>query len=166
NSRRIISMTKRLVSAAASVAAASAAALALAPSAMAANAGTCTLQGTATFTTPLTLGPAAAPFDYTFNGNLSTCASGTSSSGRNTTPSGGTISTPASVSGDGSCVSSTTGPGIAVVNWNDNNTTVVSYTTTGALAAVAVKGTVLSSATVGGTTYTTNEPSTPVGDTA
>lgn len=171
-------MTKRLVSAAATLAAIGGTALALAPSAMAtANGGTCTLQGTANFATPLTVGPAASPFTYTFSGNLSNCVSGNASSGPGTTPSGGTIATPTPVQGSGSCVSSTTGQnatGIAVVNWNDGKTTVEQYTTTGALAAVVQQGTIIPSYTYQSgtdatgnpvfTTVTTNEPSTPVGD--
>jgi hypothetical protein len=157
-------MTKRLVSAAASVAAIGAAALALAPSAMAYNGGTCTLQGTATFNTPLTAGPAASPFTYTFSGNLSNCESGSQSGGFGPQGMTGTITTPAAVSGSGSCVSSTTGPGIAVVNWSDGKTTVEQYSTQGALAGVVDQGTVVASATIGTTTYSTNEPSTPVGD--
>jgi len=152
-------MTKRLVSAAASVAAIGAAALALAPSAMAApHGGVCQMSGTATFGTPLTV--SSQPFTYTFTGTLSNCQS--SGGG----PTGGTISTPAAASGSGGCVSSTTS-GIAVIQWNGTGTTTVeSYKTTGALAAVALQGTVIASTTVGTTTYTTNEPSTPVGDSA
>lgn len=161
-------MTKRLVSAAASLAAIGAAALATAPSAMAYNGGSCVLQGDAVFSTPLTAGPQAQPFSYTFTGSLSNCESGGSASGLNSVPTGGSISTPAPVSGSGSCFSSTTGPGIAVVSWNDGKTTVEQYSTTGYLAAVVVQGTVVASATVNNngttSTYTTDEPSTPVGD--
>lgn len=152
-------MTKRLVSAAASVAAIGAAALALAPSAMAApHGGVCQLSGTATFGTPLTV--SSQPFTYTFSGTLSSCQSSSS-----TAPTGGTITTPAAATGSGGCVSSTTS-GIAVVTWNTGTTTVEQYSTTGAAAAVALQGKVIASTTVGTTTYTTDEPSTPVGDSA
>jgi hypothetical protein len=165
-------MTKRLVSAAASVAAIGAAALALAPSAMAApNGGLCQLTGTANFAPP-GLTTSSAPFSYTFSGTLTNCHSG-SSAGLNSTPTGGTVFTPDPVSGSGGCATSTTG-GVAIVQWNDQNTTVVKYTTTGALAAVVQQGSVVASYTsttqkdpLGNPiTYTTNEPSTPVGDSA
>jgi hypothetical protein len=159
------SMTKRLISLAASVAAIGAATLVLAPSAMAtANSGGCQLQGAATFSTPLQAGPAASPFAYTFSGALSSCQSGNASTGPNSTPTGGTIFTPDAGTGSGSCVSSTSN-GVAVVNWNDGDATVEQFSTSGAVAAVDVSGTVVSSYTASnGTTYTTNEPSTPVGD--
>ena len=162
-------MTKRLVSAAVSVAAIGAAALAMAPSAMAtANGGVCQLQGTATFPTPLTAGPAASPFSYTFSGTLSNCHGAQASATQTAVPSGGTIFTPDTVSGTGSCVDSgvPTGiPGTSVIDWNDGKVTVESYSTSGALAAVVVTGSVIASYTAkNGTVYTTNEPSTPVGD--
>jgi hypothetical protein len=155
-------MTKRLVSAAASVAAIGVTALALAPSAMATpHGGVCQLSGTATFGTPLTV--SSQPFTYTFSGTLSSCQS---TGG----PSGGNIFTPNSATGTGGCVSSTTN-GIAVVQWSSGTTTVEQYSTTGAAAAVALQGKVIASTTGPGPngttiTYTTNEPSTPVGDSA
>jgi hypothetical protein len=169
-------MTKRLVSAAATLAAIGGAALALAPSAMAFNGGTYTLQGTANFGTPLTLGPGASPFTYTFSGNLSNCESGNSSPAAAPQGLTGKISTPVAVSGSGSCASSTTGPGVAVVQWSDGTTTVEKYSTTGALAAVLEQGTVIPSFTYqSGTDPTTGQPIfttdtttntfTPVGDT-
>lgn len=166
-------MSKRLAAAVASFAAVGAAALAMAPSALAtANGGSCSLQGTASFGTPLTAGPAASPFTYTFSGNLSNCQSGNASSGAGGGPTSGTIFTPDPVSGSGSCVNSTTGPGVAVVNWSDGLATVESYTTSGALAAVAQQGKVIASytsttqkdASGNPITYTTTEPATPVGD--
>jgi len=158
-------MTKRLVSAAASVAVIGAAALAAAPAAMAtANGGGCVLQGTAKFSPNIT--GTTSNITYTFSGTLSNCHSG-STSGLNSGPSGGAISTPEPVALNGSCTSSTSS-GIAIVNWNDNDTTVVQYSTTGYAAAVDQTGTVLPSwkdpAT--GTTYTTNEPATPANDSA
>jgi hypothetical protein len=161
-------MTKRLVSAAASVAAIGAAALALAPSAMAApNGGLCQLTGSASFAPP-GLGLGSAPFTYTFSGTLTNCHSG-SSGGLNSKPTGGTVFTPDPASGTGGCGTSTTS-GVAIVQWNDGNTSVINYTTTGAAAAVVQQGSVISSytttSTTTPTTYTTNEPSTPVGDSA
>lgn len=161
-------MTKRLVSAAASVAVIGTAALAVAPSAMAtANGGGCQLSGTANFSPNIT--GTSQTISYTFSGTLSNCKSGNASSGPNSTPTGGTIATPVPASLTGSC-SSSTSSGVAVVSWNDGNTTVESYTTQGALAAVSQSGTVIASYTytpAGSTTpvtVTTNEPSTPVGD--
>lgn len=168
-------MTKRLVSAAATLAAIGGTALALAPSAMAYNGGTCTLQGTANFATPLTLGPGASPFTYTFSGNLSNCESGNSSPSMAPQGLTGQIATPVAVPGSGSCASSTTGPGVAVVQWSNGTTTVENYSTTGALAAVLEQGTVIPSYTYQSgtdssgnpiyTTDTTTNPYTPVGDT-
>ena len=48
--------------------------------------------------------------------------------------------------GNGSCGSSTTA-GKALVQWSDNAVTVIDYTTTGAAAAVGLKGTVVPSLT-------------------
>jgi hypothetical protein len=161
-------MTKRLVSAAASVAAIGGLALALAPSAMAApNGGLCQLTGSANFASP-GLTTSSVPFSYTFSGTLTNCHSG-SSGGLNSTPTGGNVFTPDPASGTGGCATSTTS-GVAIVQWNDGDTTVVKYTTTGAAAAVVQQGSVIASYTTTSgttpTTYTTNEPSTPVGDSA
>jgi len=49
--------------------------------------------------------------------------------------------------GSGSCGSSTTA-GMALVVWNDGKNTVIDYTTTGALAAVQLQGTVIASMTL------------------
>src|SRR2546428_7443640 len=106
------------------------------------NAGGCQLQGTANFSPGLT-NPAQS-FTYNFTGNLTNCqsssggpASGTVFAGTNGLP----VPT-----GNGSCASSTT-QGIAVAQWSDGTTTVVSYSTTGALAAVNLQGTVIASVT-------------------
>src|SRR5579862_8595205 len=166
-------MSKRLISAAISIAAVGAAGLSMAPAAMAAtgaNGGACALQGTANFTTPLTA--TSGPFGYTFTGSLSNCNSGTTG-GLNSGPASGTIATIGTASGSGSCTSSTT-QGIAEVKWSDGKTTVEKYTTTGAGAAVVLQGSVLASYTYQSgvdssgnpilTTVTTTEPSTPAGD--
>jgi hypothetical protein len=115
------------------------------------NAGGCQLQGTANISPGLS--NTAQSFSYSFTGNLTNCqsssggpASGTVFAGTNGLP----VPT-----GSGSCASSTT-QGIAVAQWSDGTTTVVSYSTTGALAAVNLQGTVIASVTSStGTTYTT-----------
>ncbi len=115
------------------------------------NVGACQLQGTANFSPGLTT--TAQNFSYSFTGNLTNCqsssggpASGTLFAGTNGLP----VPT-----GNGSCGSSTTN-GIAVTQWADGTTTVESYSTTGALAAVGLQGTVIASVTSStGTTYTT-----------
>jgi hypothetical protein len=115
------------------------------------NAGGCQLQGTANFSPGLT--NTAQNFTYSFTGSLTNCqsssggpASGTVFAGTNGLP---------LATGNGSCASSTT-KGIAVAQWADGTTTVVSYSTTGALAAVGLEGTVIPSVTSStGTTYTT-----------
>jgi hypothetical protein len=115
------------------------------------NAGGCQLHGTASFSPGLT--NTAQNFAYNFTGNLTNCqsSSGGPSSG---TVFAGTNGLPVP-SGNGSCVSSTTS-GIAVVQWSDGTTTVVQYSTSGALAAVALQGTVIASVTSStGSTYTT-----------
>lgn len=162
-------MTKRLASAAASFAVIGAAALAAAPGAMAtANGGECQLAGTANFSPNIS--GTSSTITYTFSGALSNCKSG-STAGLNSTPTAGTISTPDPVSLTGTCTSSTSS-GVAVVQWNDGLTTVEQYSTTGAAAAVDQSGKVIASYTsttqkdANGNpiTYTTTEPSTPVGD--
>lgn len=171
-------MKRRFVAAAACAAAAGAGVLTMAAPAIAApNGGVCQLTGTANFGgAGLTVN--SSPFTYNFSGTLTNCHSGTSS-GLNGGPTGGTIQTVGSGTynalGNGGCASSTTS-GVAVVNWNDGDTSVVKYTTTGAAAAVVQQGSVVSSYqyqsgtdSLGNpvyTTYTTNEPATPVGDSA
>ncbi len=115
------------------------------------NAGGCQLQGTANFSPGLT--NTAQNFSYSFTGNLTSCqsssggpASGTVFAGTNGLP----VPT-----GNGSCASSTT-QGIAVAQWSDGTTTVVSYSTTGAAAGVKLEGAAIASVTSStGTTYTT-----------
>jgi hypothetical protein len=117
----------------------------------AANAGGCRLQGAANISPGLS--NMAQNFTYSFTGNLTNCqsSSGGPSSG---TVFAGTNGLPVP-SGNGSCANSTTS-GIAVVGWSDGTTTVVQYSTNGALAAVALQGTVIASVTSSnGTTYTT-----------
>jgi hypothetical protein len=115
------------------------------------NGGGCQLHGTANISPGLS--NTAQNFSYSFSGDLTNCqsssggpASGTVFAGTNGLP----VPT-----GNGSCVSSTTS-GIAVAQWADGTTTVVQYSTSGALAAVSLQGTVIGSVTSStGTTYTT-----------
>ena len=118
----------------------SALALSVASASAAPNGGGCQLHGTASISPGLT--STAQNFTYSFTGNLSGCQS---SSGGPTTGTvfAGTNGLPAAT-GNGSCGSSTTA-GVAVVQWSDGTTTVVQYTTSGALAAVALQGSVVGS---------------------
>jgi hypothetical protein len=115
------------------------------------SAGGCQLHGTASISPGLST--TAQDFSYSFTGDLSNCQS--SSFGPSTgTVFAGTNGLPVP-SGNGSCGNSTTS-GIAVVGWSDGTVTVVSYTTSGALAAVALQGSVIGSVTSSnGTTFTT-----------
>ena len=110
-------------------------------SATAQEAGGCQLQGTANFSPALTT--TAQDFSYSFTGDLTNCqsASGGPAAGQVFT---GVNGLPAAT-GNGSCGSSTTS-GVAVVRWADATTTVIQYSTTGALAAVGLQGTVIPSA--------------------
>jgi len=158
--------------------------------------GACQLQGVANLSPPLSTSPAS--FAYSFSGTLSGCQSnvagapmaGTVSAGVQvpetvtlTNTSTGATSTGTVLyqqpipQGSGSCGSSTTA-GVAFAAWGDGRTTVIDYTTTGALAAVQLEGTVVvsvalalvpSSVPAGYTapaTYTisTDEPAFPVGE--
>jgi hypothetical protein len=140
-------------------------ALALAVPAGAASQGGCTLSGTANFAPPgLTSG--SGPFTYSFSGTLSNCqssdpaapTSGTVEAGKTMTIGGVTYQEPAAT-GNGGCANSTTS-GIAIITWKDGTHTVLSYTTTGAAAAVALSGSVIPSVTLtsptGNTTITTD----------
>jgi hypothetical protein len=121
-------------------------ALLVAPSgAMAQGGGFCHLSGTANFTKPLTT--TAKDFGYSFHGTLDPCVGTDSVTG--TVTAGETFNgypEPAAT-GNGSCASSTT-KGVAFVQWSDGKTTIVDYDTTGAAAAVALKGTVRPSITL------------------
>jgi hypothetical protein len=121
------------------------------PASAATNGGGCQLHGTANISPGLT--STDQNFSYSFTGNLTNCqsssggpASGTVFAGTNGLP---------RPTGNGSCGHSTT-DGIAVAQWADGTRTVVSYSTDGALAAVALQGSVIASVTSStGTTYTT-----------
>jgi hypothetical protein len=99
-------------------------------------------------------------FQYAFSGALSGChstdstlASGTVFAGSPTGTISGTGPFP---TGSGSCGSSTTS-GVAVVQWNNGKTTVISYSTSGAGAAIMLQGSITASTVVNGVTYTTTE---------
>lgn len=165
-------MRRRMIAAATTLAAAGALVLAAAPGATAAGGSTCSLNGTANFTSPLSA--TSSPFGYTFTGNLTSCQSSTSGAPGAGMIAAGTNGLP-QPSGSGSCASSTTS-GTALITWANGDYTVVSYKTTGATAAVALQGTVIQSVSATTidpstgqpvtTTYTTDEPATPVGSNA
>lgn len=159
-------LTKRLICAVASVAAV-AAALALAPAAGASPyvAG-CELQGTANFDNNLT--GTSAPFSYSFTGGLTNCQSS------NGGPASGNVFAGTQglthPTGTGSCSSSTTS-GESVIQWADGKTTVITYSTTGAAAALVLTGSIAAATTETNPTtnaplFTTTEPATPVGSSA
>lgn len=136
-----------------------------APVGTAASGGGCNVQGTANLTPGLN--NSAQPFTYTFSGGLSSCRSSDASAPATggigagqlyqaVTSSGPDPANPLVTithtehfyepvsTGNGGCASSTTS-GVAFITWADNTITVFNYTTSGALAAVALQGSVLSS---------------------
>lgn len=146
----------------------------MAQPAAAASGGTCQLNGTAAFSPPLS--NTAGSFGYSFSGSLTGCQSsdatapkaGTEEAGKTVsvsynwtyTDSTGTHSGTSTAiyqeptpSGSGSCASSTT-TGTAVTRWADGTVTVISYSTSGAAAAVALSGTVAPSVTTTLVSYT------------
>jgi hypothetical protein len=116
------------------------------------SAGGCQLNGNASFTPGLSNN--AQNFQYSFAGSLSGCQSSVSGS-----PTSGTVSAGQAVTingeqfqepvptGNGGCASSTTA-GTAIATWADGTQTVINYSTTGAAAAVNLKGTVAGSVTL------------------
>jgi hypothetical protein len=144
------------------------------PAAAAQSAGGCQLQGTASFSPGL--GASSQPFSYSFGGNLTGCqssqsgapTSGTVSAGQTLTENVTNSVTGATdtvtyqeplASGTGGCASSTT-QGEALTTWADGSTTVLSYTTTGAAAAVQLSGSVASSMTLTAVNAQSGDPST------
>ena len=144
------------------------------PSAAAQSLGGCQLQGTARFSPGLNSG--SQEFDYGFSGALEGCQS--SQSG---VPTSGTVSAGQTIvkqvtnsitgatdsvtyqqpvpTGTGGCGSSTT-QGEALSTWSDGTATVVSYSTTGALAAVHLTGTVVPSMTLSAVDAEPGDPTT------
>jgi hypothetical protein len=146
----------------------------IAPSAFASSVGGCQLQGTANFSPGLN--SSAQPFSYDFGGNLSGCqsseagvpTSGIVEAGRtlaeqvknSKTGATDTVTYQEPIpSGSGGCGSSTTS-GIALLTWSDGTHTVVSYSTTGALAAVNLSGNVAPSLTLTAVNAQEGDPTT------
>lgn len=146
----------------------------LAPPAFAQSAGGCQLQGTASFSPGL--GSSSQPFSYSFAGALSGCQSSESGvPGSGTVEAGKTLTEQVVnslsgvtdtvtyqepvPSGSGSCASSTTS-GTALATWADGTHTVVSYSTTGAAAAVDLSGSVAESISLTAVNAQAGDPST------
>jgi hypothetical protein len=144
------------------------------PAASAQNVGGCQLQGTAAFSPGLS--STSQPFSYGFTGSLTGCQSSQSGA-----PTSGTVSAGQSLAeqvtnsttgatdtvtykepvptGTGGCSNSTTS-GESLATWADGTTTVVSYTTTGAAAAVQLSGTVQPSMTLTAVNAAAGDPTT------
>ena len=125
----------------------------MASSASAASGGGCQLQGTASFSPPLT--NTAQAFSYGFTGALSSCQSSVAGSPTSgaveagqvvTDPSGEQFQEPVPT-GNGTCGNGTT-QGTAIANWADGTATVINYTTDSVAAAVHLAGTVAPSVTL------------------
>jgi len=144
------------------------------PAASAQSVGGCQLQGTANFSPGL--GAGSQPFSYNFGGNLSSCQSsqsgvplsGTEAAGQTVTEQVHNSVTGATdtvtyqepiPTGTGGCASSTTS-GEALTTWADGSTTVVSYTTSGAAAAVQLSGSVVPSMTLTAVNAQSGDPTT------
>ena len=144
------------------------------PSAGAQSVGGCQLDGTAQFSPGLST--SSQPFNYSFGGALEGCQSSQSGA-----PASGTVSAGQTIdkqvtnlitgvthtvtyqqpipTGTGGCGSSTT-QGEALSTWADGTTTVVSYSTTGALAAVHLSGSVVPSMTLSAVNAEPGDPAT------
>jgi len=146
----------------------------IAPSALASSAGGCQLQGTANFSPGLN--SSAQPFAYSFSGKLTECQSseaGVPTSGaveagkalaeqvkNSKTGATDTVTYQEPLpTGSGSCASSTTS-GSALITWADGTDTVLSYSTTGALAAVNLSGSVAPSLTLTAVNAQEGDPTT------
>lgn len=156
-----------------------------APVGAATGGGECSLAGTANFDPP-GLMATSGNFTYNFSGALTGCNSNTSAPATGTVYAGKaftyTVTTTGytanytlpEATGSGGCAQSTTA-GTSVTQWADGTYTIATYTTTGALAAVELQGTVVASTTLNLVSFTgtTTPPSTvtlangpdfPVGD--
>jgi hypothetical protein len=126
---------------------------AFAGTAAAQTGGGCHLQGGASFNPGLNT--SSKPFSYSFDGQLTGCASNDSSAPTSGSVEAGEVYTDSTgqqfqepaATGTGGCASSTTG-GTGIVTWADGTVTVVEYTTTGAAAAVKLDGNVVPSVTL------------------
>jgi hypothetical protein len=140
----------------------------------AASGGGCQLQGSASFSPGL--GSSSKPFTYSFAGNLTGCQSSIAGS-----PTAGTVEAGKTVTaqvvnsitgatdtvtyqepvatGTGGCANSTTS-GTGIVRWADGTVTVLTYTTTGAAAAVSLSGSVAPSVTLNATNAQDGDPTT------
>jgi hypothetical protein len=144
------------------------------PAASAQTVGGCQLQGTASFTPGLS--STSQPFSYGFTGTLTGCqssqagapTSGTVSAGQTLTEQVTNSTTGATdtvtykeptPTGTGSCGTSTTS-GESLATWADGSTTVVSYATTGAAAAVQLSGSVVPSMTLTAVNAASGDPTT------
>ena len=145
-----------------------------ASTAAAQTAGGCQLQGTASFSPGL--GASSQPFSYGFTGNLTGCQSSQSGA-----PTSGTVSAGQQLNeqvtnsvtgatdtvtyqeplatGTGGCASSTT-KGTALTTWADGSTSVLTYSTTGAAAAVQLSGSVAPSMTLTAVNAASGDPTT------
>jgi hypothetical protein len=145
-----------------------------APMASAQSAGGCQLQGTANFSPGLN--SSTQTFSYNFGGALSGCQSSESGA-----PTSGTVAAGQTLTeqvknsitgatdtvtyqepvptGSGGCASSTTS-GSALTTWSDGTHTVESYSTTGALAAVNLSGSVAASMTLSAINPPAGDPTT------
>jgi hypothetical protein len=151
-----------------------AAAIALAGPAGAASGGGCQLQGNASFSPGL--GATSKAFTYSFAGDLTGCKStdsaapttgkveaGKTQTRTYTDPVTGvshTVTYQEPIGkGTGGCSNSTTS-GTGIVTWSDGTISVLSYSTTGAAAAVNLSGTVVPSVTLTALDAQAGDPTT------
>lgn len=140
----------------------------------AASGGGCQLAGQGSFSPGL--GSTSQKFSYSFAGSLTGCqsteagapTSGNVEAGKTVTrtytdPTTGTSHTVTYQepvpTGTGGCSNSTTA-GTAIVTWSDGTQSVLSYTTTGAAAAVNLSGSVIPSVTLTATNAQAGDPTT------